>query len=162
MKLYEADGGQTYSGLFLVAINPYAVIEGLYSSSAIESYRSRRRDENTPHVFAVAQAAWEALVTERESQAILVTYVAHSAPECLLERITEARAVPARRSTPRWSSATSPPSLPAHHLSYLPVEAMLRCLTIRRRSTLPLAAPTLPSNVRSLRRIRYSRLLATR
>ena len=63
---------QTYSGLFLVAINPYQNLP-LYSDSIIQQYRSRRRDGNPPHIFSIAERAWVNMGEERENQSILIT-----------------------------------------------------------------------------------------
>ncbi|KAG1740928.1 P-loop containing nucleoside triphosphate hydrolase protein [Suillus lakei] len=44
-----------------------------YTDAIISQYRSKRRDENPPHIFAVAERAWVNMGEERENQSILIT-----------------------------------------------------------------------------------------
>nr|CAA37894.1 myosin heavy chain type II [Saccharomyces cerevisiae]prf//1806328A myosin II:SUBUNIT=heavy chain [Saccharomyces cerevisiae] len=83
-KRYDCDLIYTYSGLFLVAINPYHNLN-LYSEDHINLYHNKhnrlsksRLDENSheklpPHIFAIAEEAYENLLSEGKDQSILVT-----------------------------------------------------------------------------------------
>ncbi|KAJ3295285.1 hypothetical protein HDU79_009472 [Rhizoclosmatium sp. JEL0117] len=63
---------QTYSGLFLVAVNPYKRLP-IYTDEMIKSYRSKKRSEMPPHIFAIADAAYYEMIQNKESQSILIT-----------------------------------------------------------------------------------------
>ncbi|KAK6359881.1 hypothetical protein TWF696_001010 [Orbilia brochopaga] len=69
---YQSDLIYTYSGLFLVTVNPYCPLP-IYTNEYIEMYRNRSRDETQPHIYAISDAAFRNLLDERENQSILVT-----------------------------------------------------------------------------------------
>ncbi|KAI0463462.1 hypothetical protein LJB42_002457 [Komagataella kurtzmanii] len=75
----------TYSGLFLVAVNPYKKVN-IYDRNTIDYYQSMESSlyqqpqldgdsaiNPKPHIFAVAQNAIQRLVKEQRNQSILVT-----------------------------------------------------------------------------------------
>ncbi|XP_024385122.1 myosin-9 isoform X2 [Physcomitrium patens] len=70
---YELDEIYTYTGNILIAINPFAKLPHLYNSHMMEQYRGAPLGELSPHVFAVADASYRAMVTEKKSQSILVS-----------------------------------------------------------------------------------------
>ncbi|RDW66741.1 hypothetical protein BP5796_09490 [Coleophoma crateriformis] len=69
---YQADLIYTYSGLFLVTINPYCPLP-IYTNEYINMYKGQSREETKPHIFAMADEAFRNLVDEGENQSILVT-----------------------------------------------------------------------------------------
>ncbi|OAA62462.1 myosin type 2 heavy [Niveomyces insectorum RCEF 264] len=69
---YQADLIYTYSGLFLVTVNPYCPLP-IYSNEYIHMYKGRSREDTKPHIFAVADETFRNLVDEGENQSILVT-----------------------------------------------------------------------------------------
>ncbi|KAF4520317.1 hypothetical protein B566_EDAN004377 [Ephemera danica] len=69
---YEQKQIYTYIGDILVAVNPFADF-GLYSDAEQRRYRGQARSENPPHIFAVADAAYQALLHQRQNQAIVIS-----------------------------------------------------------------------------------------
>jgi len=63
---------QTYSGLFLVTVNPYCPLP-IYTREYVNMYRGRSREDTKPHIFAMADEAFRNLVEEGQNQSILVT-----------------------------------------------------------------------------------------
>ncbi|KAL2015222.1 hypothetical protein VTK56DRAFT_6051 [Thermocarpiscus australiensis] len=69
---YMSDLIYTYSGLFLVTVNPYTPLP-IYTNEYINMYKGRSREDNKPHIFAMADEAYRNLVDENANQSILVT-----------------------------------------------------------------------------------------
>ena len=57
---YKAQLIYTYSGLFCIAINPYKRFP-IYTLRTMELYVGKRRTECWPHIFAVAEGAYQGM-----------------------------------------------------------------------------------------------------
>jgi len=62
----------TYSGLFCVAINPYKRFP-IYTPTVVKIYFGKRRNEVPPHIFAIADGAYQNMINHGKNQSILVT-----------------------------------------------------------------------------------------
>ncbi|XP_050952318.1 myosin-7 isoform X2 [Labeo rohita] len=62
----------TYSGLFCVTVNPYKWLP-VYSPEVVAAYKGKRRTDVPPHIYAIADNAYNDMLKNRENQSMLIT-----------------------------------------------------------------------------------------
>ncbi|THU71937.1 hypothetical protein C4D60_Mb04t06810 [Musa balbisiana] len=72
-EVQASNGKTTYTGNILIAINPFQRLPHLYDSHMMIQYKGARLGELSPHVFAVADVAYRAMINEEKSNSILVS-----------------------------------------------------------------------------------------
>lgn len=70
---YELNEIYTYTGNILIAVNPFQRLPHLYDTHMMEQYKGAAFGELSPHVFAVADVAYRAMMNEGKSNSILVS-----------------------------------------------------------------------------------------
>ncbi|UMM10823.1 hypothetical protein L5515_000419 [Caenorhabditis briggsae] len=63
----------TYVANILISINPYQLIDNLYSSETIKEYRGKSLGQKEPHIFAIADKAYREMRRNKTSQSIIVS-----------------------------------------------------------------------------------------
>merc|ERR1719457_84242 len=69
---YKAMRIYTYSGLFCICVNPYKRFP-IYTMRTVGLYRTKRRNEVPPHIFAIAEGSYHAMCLKAKNQSILIT-----------------------------------------------------------------------------------------
>ncbi|KAG2259549.1 hypothetical protein Bca52824_078843 [Brassica carinata] len=70
---YELNHIYTYTGNILIAVNPFQRLPHLYATDMMEQYKGIGLGELSPHVFAIGDAAYRAMINEGKSNSILVS-----------------------------------------------------------------------------------------
>ncbi|BAT95510.1 hypothetical protein VIGAN_08225400 [Vigna angularis var. angularis] len=63
----------TYTGNILIAINPFQSLSHLYDTNVMQRYKGSMVGDLSPHVFAIAEAAYREMMNEVKSNSILVS-----------------------------------------------------------------------------------------
>ncbi|KAK3036849.1 hypothetical protein RJ639_031467, partial [Escallonia herrerae] len=70
---YQLNEIYTYTGSILIAINPFQRLPHLYEAHMMEQYKGAPLGELSPHVFAIADVAFRAMINDGKSNSILVS-----------------------------------------------------------------------------------------
>ncbi|KAI8381580.1 P-loop containing nucleoside triphosphate hydrolase protein [Radiomyces spectabilis] len=62
----------TYSGIVLIAVNPFDVVD-LYGPHLVQQYSCRSRADLPPHLFAIAEEAYRCMMEKQTDQTIIVS-----------------------------------------------------------------------------------------
>ncbi|KAF5202477.1 Myosin-15 [Thalictrum thalictroides] len=72
-RRYALNDIYTYTGSILIAVNPFTKLPHLYNAHMMDQYKGATFGDLSPHVFAVADASYRAMVSDGRSQSILVS-----------------------------------------------------------------------------------------
>uniref|UniRef100_A0A1J3FM19 Myosin-15 n=1 Tax=Noccaea caerulescens TaxID=107243 RepID=A0A1J3FM19_NOCCA len=72
-RRYALNDIYTYTGSILIAVNPFKRLPHLYNGYMMEQYKGAPFGELSPHVFAVSEVAYRAMIDDSRSQSILVS-----------------------------------------------------------------------------------------
>ncbi|MCJ1393812.1 Myosin type-2 heavy chain 1 [Xylographa bjoerkii] len=63
----------TYSGIVLIATNPFAKVDSLYVPGMVQVYAGKPRASQAPHLFAIAEEAFTDMMRDKHNQTIVVS-----------------------------------------------------------------------------------------
>ena len=63
----------TYSGIVLVATNPFARVDSLYVPQMVQVYAGKQRASQAPHLFAIAEEAYTDMLRDSRNQTVIVS-----------------------------------------------------------------------------------------
>ncbi|PFH55455.1 hypothetical protein XA68_18277 [Ophiocordyceps unilateralis] len=63
----------TYSGIVLIATNPFARVDSLYVPGMVQVYAGKQRATQAPHLFAIAEEAFMDMIRDSKNQTIVVS-----------------------------------------------------------------------------------------
>ncbi|KAH6626363.1 P-loop containing nucleoside triphosphate hydrolase protein [Chaetomium sp. MPI-SDFR-AT-0129] len=63
----------TYSGIVLIATNPFARVDSLYVPGMVQVYAGRQRATQAPHLFAIAEEAFMDMLRDGKNQTVVVS-----------------------------------------------------------------------------------------
>ncbi|KAG8158825.1 hypothetical protein KVR01_011268 [Diaporthe batatas] len=63
----------TYSGIVLIATNPFARVDSLYVPGMVQVYAGKQRATQAPHLFAIAEEAFIDMLRDKKNQTIVVS-----------------------------------------------------------------------------------------
>ncbi|OAX79462.1 hypothetical protein ACJ72_06220 [Emergomyces africanus] len=63
----------TYSGIVLIATNPFARVDSLYVPQMVQVYAGKQRATQAPHLFAIAEEAFSDMLRDGQNQTIVVS-----------------------------------------------------------------------------------------
>ena len=69
---FLTDSIQTYISEILIVTNPFKRIPGMYDQDVMEQYKGGNWNKLEPHVFATAEMAYTHMITNTQSQSLLV------------------------------------------------------------------------------------------
>ncbi|KAJ2864287.1 class II myosin [Coemansia aciculifera] len=132
---YASNMIYTYSGLFLVAVNPYYNLQ-IYGQDYVAAYRNKKRNEVSPHIFAIADAAFHDMLHSKENQSILITGESGAGKTENTKKVIQYLTAIAGDHKPASGAAVSGSSLEQQVLSANPIlESFGNAQTIRNNNS---------------------------